>query len=121
MIDASMTRGLHRLVPGKEFVTLRVRITESTFTDYANITAKFLPRDKGFGAGADHLRKDEGDWLVWKDFLEAAGVPTHSPKDGDILVRAATGVSYLVESVHTDNLFDNERLVKTRKIQTGTG
>ena len=107
------TRQRWRLVPGRETITLKSRLTESTFAEFTVHEVKKLPRVKD---ADDNFRHTTADWLVWQDMLDEAGVT--SIKIFDVLLRS-DGTTWTVEKA-TLSLEENCYELSTRKEITST-
>lgn len=102
-----------------EPLTLRVRLTETTFTDYT-ITGWRRIIEEAIGDSDARLRGKNVDWVLPQASLTAAGVPATSPKDGDV-VRQADGTDWGVGEVKNEGLGQFQVCINSVKYLTATG
>lgn len=113
-LDATSTRNLRSIMPGKEAVTLRVRVVPNlvtTFNSYTLSEAKWFTQQRQHGGPENGVPVTQRQWLLWDEVLDDAGAP--EPKHGDFIVQA-DGTTWIIQSVGTD-MFGNDHLCETIK------
>lgn len=106
-------------VDGLEPVTLRVRTSESAFTDY-DVKAYRRTLDKLVEQpDGSVLRQAVTVWMLPQKPLTAAAVPATAPKVGDE-VQPASGVRWYLETADLDEL-GVEWVCQARRVPTATG